>query len=52
MTAFFSAHVVNIWNNLPNSAAKGNAFKAWLDKFWSHQTVKFDFTANLICIGN
>jgi len=30
------AHVVNIWNNLPNSvvnASTVNAFKAWLDIF-------------------
>jgi len=24
-----------------------NAFKARLDKFWQHQAVKFDFTADL-----
>jgi len=24
-----------------------NAFKARLDKFWKHQSVKFDFTADL-----
>jgi len=24
-----------------------NAFKAWLDKFWSHQAGKYDFTADL-----
>jgi len=24
-----------------------NAFKAQLDKFWLHQAVKFDFTADL-----
>jgi len=29
-----------------------NAFKARLDKFWSHQAVKFDFTADLTGIGN
>jgi len=32
---FFSAHVVNIWNNLPNSivnASTVNAFKARLKK--------------------
>ena len=45
-----SARIVNIWNSLPNSvvdACTVNAFKARLDKFWKHQAVKFDFTADL-----
>ena len=29
-----------------------NAFKARLDKFWQHQLVKFDFTADLTGTGN
>ena len=29
-----------------------NAFKARLDKFWQHQLVKFDFTADLTDTGN
>jgi len=29
-----------------------NAFKARLDKFWKHQSVKFDFTADLTGTGN
>ena len=47
---FFSARIVNIWNSLPNlvvGACTVNAFKARLDKFWQHQIVKFDFTADL-----
>ena len=35
---------------MPNSvvdACTVNAFKARLDKFWQHQSVKFDFTADL-----
>ena len=47
---FFSARNVNIWNSLPNSvvdACTVNAFKARLDKFWKHQSVMFDFTADL-----
>jgi len=42
--------IVNIWNSLPNSvvdASTANAFKARLDKFLSHQAVKYDFTADL-----
>jgi len=49
-SSFFSARIVNIWNSLPNlvvDASTVNAFKARLDKFWSHQAVKCDFTADL-----
>ena len=52
---FFSARIVNIWNSLPNSvvdACTVNAFKERLDKFWHHQAVKFDFTADLTGTGN
>ena len=53
--SIFSARIVNIWNNLPNSvvdAGTVKAFKARLDKFWKHQSVKFDFTADLTGTGN
>ena len=53
--AFFSASIVNVWNSLPNSvvdACTVNAFKVRLDKFWQHQLVKFDFTADLTGTGN
>ena len=53
--SIFSARIVNIWNSLPNSvvdASTVNAFKARLDKFWSHQAVKYDFTADLTGTGN
>ena len=46
---------MNIWNSLPNSvvdASTVNAYKARLDKLWSHQAVKFDFTADLTGTGN
>jgi len=52
------ARIVNIWNSLPNSIVDActvksvNAFKARLDKFWQHQLVKFDFTADLTGTGN
>ena len=51
----FCARTVNIWNSLPNSVVNActvNAFKARLDKFWQHQIVKFDFTADLADSGN
>jgi len=40
---------------LPNSVVDANsvnAFKACLDKFWLHQEVMFDFTADLSGTGN
>ena len=51
---YFSARIVNIWNSLPNTvvdASTVNTFKARLDKFWLHQLVKFDFTADLTGTG-
>jgi len=53
--SIFYARIVKIWNSLPNSvvdACTVNAFKARLDKFWQHQLVKFDFTADLTGTGN
>ena len=50
-----SPRIVNIWNSLPNSVVDTctvNAFKVRLDKFWQHQLVKFDFTADLTGTGN
>ena len=52
---YFSARIVNTLKSLPNSvvnASSVNTFKAWLDKFWSHQVVKYDFTADLTGTGN
>jgi len=46
----FSAHNVNIWNSLPNSVVNDstiNTLKSHLDKFWSHQEVKFAFKSDL-----
>jgi len=48
-------HCKYIWNSLPNSVVDActlNAFKTRLDKFWQHQLVKFDFTADLTGTGN
>jgi len=52
---FFTARIDNIWNSLPNSVVDANsvnAFKARLDKFWLHQEVMFDCTADLSGTGN
>ena len=46
----FTARIVSIWNSLPNSVVDANsvnAFNARLDKFWMHQEVMSDFTADL-----
>jgi len=51
---FFSVCIVNIWNSLPNSvtdASTTNAFKARY-KFWMHEAVKYDYTADLTGTGN
>jgi len=51
-----TARIVNIISNsLPNSVVDTNsvnAFKARLDKFWLHQEVMFEFTADLSGTGN
>jgi len=52
---FLSARIVNTWNSLPDSVVDPNtviAYKAPLDKFRSHQAVKYDFTADLTETGN
>ena len=52
---FLTAHIVNIWNSLPNSVVDTNsvnAFIARLDKYWLHQEVMFDFTVDLSGTGN
>ena len=51
----FSARIVNVWNSLPDSvidACTVNEFKARLDKFWQHQSAKFDFIVDLTGTGN
>jgi len=53
--SIFSVRLVKICNSLPNSivdACSVNAFKTCLDKFWQHQSVKFDFTVDLTGTGN
>jgi len=52
---YFSARIVNIWNSLPNHVVDVNTvnlFKACVDRFWTSQDVKCDFTANLTGIGD
>jgi len=51
----FTARIVNIWNSLPNFVVDVDTvclFKAHLGKFWMHQDVLYDFTADLTGIGN
>jgi len=52
---YFSAHIVNIWNNLPNHVVDVNTvnlFKTHLDRFWANRDVKCDFTADLTETGD
>ena len=52
---YFSARVINIWNSLPNcvvDVSTINQFKACLDKFWLHQDILYDYTADLTGIGD
>ena len=51
---YFSARIINVWNSLPNCVvvvSTINQFKARLDKFWMHQDVLYDYTADLTGIG-
>ena len=52
---YFSARIINIWNSLSNcvvDVSTVNQFKARLDKFWMHQDVLYDYTADLTGIGD
>jgi len=52
---YFSAHIVNIWNSLPNHVVNVNTvnlFKTRLDRFWANQDVKYNFTADLTGTGS
>jgi len=52
---YFSEHIVKIWNSLPNYVVDVsiiNQFKARLDKFWTHQNVLYDYTADLTGTGD
>ena len=51
----FSNRIVGIWNSLPEhvvTAPSVNSFKYHLDKFWLHQDVKYDWTADLVETGS
>jgi len=46
----FCKRVVSIWNSLPDDVilfASVNGFKSKLDKFWSTQSVLYDYEAKL-----
>ena len=53
----FTSRIVNVWNSLPNSVVDADSvdiFKSRLpvDKFWLHQEVLYDYTAELTGIGD
>ena len=46
---------LHVWNSLPNcvvDVSTTNQFKARLDKFWMHQDVLYDYTADMTGIGD
>jgi len=50
-----SLHASLIFGSLPNyvvDVSTINQFKAHLDKFWMHQDILYDFTADLTGIGD
>ena len=52
-SSFYSVQF--IWNSLPNcvvDVSTINQFKARLDKFWIHQDVLYDYTADLTGTGD
>ena len=52
---YFFARIIDIWNSLPNyvvDVSTINQFKERLDKFWMHQDVLYDCTADLTGIGD
>ena len=47
----FNVRVVKIWNSLPDDivcADSVNSFKIILDKFWIHQGILYNYTANMV----
>jgi len=51
----FSNRVIHLWNGLPDAVVAVdnlNCFKHALDKFWSHQEVKFDWKSEILGFGS
>ena len=51
----FTNKIVNIWNSLPNVVVDVDSvdfFKTRLDKFWTFQDVKYDYTVDLTGTGD
>jgi len=51
----FLPRIINTWNSLPDFVVNVdsiNIFKKRLDTFWSDQEIIFDYTAELIGIGD
>ena len=51
----FTNKIVNIWNSLPNVVVDVDSvdlFKTRLDKFWTFQDVKYDYTVDLTGSGD
>ena len=53
--SMFTNRIVDIWNGLPDaivSAPTLDSFKSRLDKFWEHQSMFFDWEADIAGTGN
>jgi len=51
----FANRVIPIWNSLSDSLVSSNtvnSFKHHLAKYWFDQDVKYNYKADLHCIGN
>ena len=51
----FRSLIVNIWNSLRNAVVDVDfvdLFKSRLHNFWMSQDVKYDYTVNLVGIGD
>ena len=52
---FFSPHVVNIWNSLPDYVVDTDSldkFKTRIDEFWQQQEALFNYKSELSETGN
>jgi hypothetical protein len=46
----FTNRIIDLWNTLPQSvidAKDVRQFAIWLDKYWEHQDVKFEYKASI-----
>ena len=52
---YFTNRVDDQWNSLPNRVVTANntkIFNKWLDQYWQHQDIIFDFRAQIEGTGS